>query len=188
MRGKTMAAMLIMALNALPVLAEDWEDSARASPVGRFFIGVNYGYYKTRGSDFDDDNDLLEAVLGINLSRHFGLEVTAIDLGRIGGRLVDASADGWTGSALVRFPLTRTLGIHARAGMLMWDARLRGPGSLEQKIDDSDFFYGGGLEFYVSRSILLNAEYIRYRLKHERDPVRVRTDLDAAKVGVRLQF
>lgn len=152
------------------------------------YLGANYGFYKARGGTFDDDNDLPEAVIGISLSRYFAIEASAVDFGRIGGRLIEAEADGWTGSIALRYPLTSTLGIYARGGVLFWDATLRRSGDLEEAVDDSDIFYGVGFDFRISRMLKFIAEYVRYEVDFDESALRVETDIDAAKVGLRLIF
>jgi OOP family OmpA-OmpF porin len=160
---------------------------AKGSDTG-IYLGANYGFYKARGGTFDDDNDLPEAAIGINLSRYFAIEASAIDFGRIGGRLIEAEADGWTGSLALRYPLTETLGIYARGGVLFWDVTLRRSGDTEDAIDDSDIFYGVGFDFRISRMLKFIAEYVRYEIDFDESALRVETDIDAAKVGLRLIF
>ncbi|MDX9739984.1 MAG: outer membrane beta-barrel protein [Gammaproteobacteria bacterium] len=194
MRQWVMTASMLCGIAAFPCLANDAASASSGSSahskndVGTFYLGANYGFYKARGGTFDDENDLPEAVIGINLSRYFAIEASAIDFGRVGGRLIESEADGWTGSIALRYPLTRTLGIYARGGVLFWDATIRRAGNLEEAVDDRDIFYGAGFDFRISRMLKFIVEYARYEVDFDESALRVETDIDAAKVGLRLVF
>lgn len=195
MRPWTMTTVLLCGIAASPCFADDGGASPGATSakskkgdVGTLYLGANYGFYKTRGGAFDDENNLPEAVIGFNLSRYFAIEAGAVDFGRIGGRLIEAEADGWTGSAAFRLPLTDTLGLYARGGVLFWDATIRRAGDAEEAANDRDIFYGAGFDFRISRMLMFIVEYVRYEIDFDESVFRVETDIDAAKVGMRLVF
>ena len=153
----TLGAAAPMALPASPATSGYQQSSW-------LYLGANYGYYKARGGSFDESNDMLEGMVGFHFSPYVGIEASVLDFGDFGDNLTDAEADGWTTAAILRLPLTGTTGIYAKGGMLFWDASVRRAGDVEEAIDDSDLFYGIGLDFHISRMIGLNAEYIRYEL------------------------
>lgn len=179
----TLSCLTDEAISAPPNDAE-----SKRNDGGAIYLGANYGFYKSRGGTFDDENDLPEAVIGISISRYFSIEAGAIDFGRVGGRLIEAEADGWTGSVALRYPLTGTLGVYARGGVLFWDATVRRAGNLEEAVDDHDIFYGAGFDFRISRMLKFIAEYVRYEVDFDESALRMETDIDAAKVGLRLIF
>lgn len=190
MPAKILIAFVLCGMSASPLLvhAEDTRDTKSGHTASWLYLGANYGYYKARGADFDDDYDLLEGLIGVNFSRYFGIEASAIDFGRIGSPRIEAEVDGWSGSALLRLPLSASTAIYARGGMLFWDATVRNADSLDEAIDDSDVFYGAGIDFRVNRMLRIAFEYVRYEIDFEAGPISVDTDIDAAKVGLRLDF
>ena len=197
MRHWTVTVLLCCGIAAFPCFANDGsagspaesnDGGSKKGDVGRLYLGANYGFYKARGGAFDDENNLPEAVIGINLSRYFAIEASAVDFGRIGGRLIEAEADGWTGSAALRLPLTDTLGLYARGGVLFWDATIRRAGNLDEAVNDRDIFYGAGFDFRISRMLMFIVEYVRYEVDFDESVFRATADIDAAKVGMRLVF
>jgi hypothetical protein len=192
MLKKTVCALIGCALGTLPQIALPASAESSYQQSSWFYLGANYGYYKARGGSFDEDNDMLEGMAGFHFTPYLGIEASVLDFGDFGDRLTDAEADGWTAAAILRFPLTGTTGVYAKGGMLFWDASIRRAGDVEEAIDDSDLFYGIGLDFHISRMIGLNAEYVRYELDFGDGGaaalVRGSTDIDAFKLGVRLNF
>lgn len=198
MPKKTLHTLIIctlatFTLGTIPLAAQAATPaSGKSQKSSWLYLGANYGYYKARGGSFDEDNDMLEGMIGFHFSPYFGIEASVLDFGDFGDRLTDAEADGWTGAAILRLPLTETTGIYAKGGLLFWDASIRRADDAREAIDDSDFFYGVGLDFRVSRLIGINAEYVRYELDFgDGGPaalVRGSTDIDAFKLGVRFNF
>lgn len=185
--ARILIVFVLCGMGMAPLLTH--ADDARGADSGpAFYLGANYGYYKARGADFDDDYDLLEGVLGIHFSRYLGIEASVIDFGRIGSPRIEAEVDGWTASAMLRLPVSDTTAIYARGGMLFWDADLRAADDIDEAIDDSDVFYGAGVDFRINRMLRLAVEYVRYEIEFEAGPISVTTDIDAAKVGLRLTF
>ena len=183
-------ALIVCSMSAVPLAAREAQAAQYKS--SWFYLGGNYGYYKARGGDFDDEADLIEGLVGFQFSPNIGIEASVIDFGRFGDRLSDAEVDGWTVGAVLRLPLTETTAIYAKGGMLFWDAAVRDADDVEEAVDDSDVFYGVGVDFRVSQLIGVNVEYVRYELDIDGSgfatPIRANTDIDAAKIGVRLNF
>lgn len=190
MLRKVLFALVACGMAAAPLGAR--EAAAEEYKSAWFYLGGNYGYYKARGGDFDDETDLIEGAVGFHFTPHLGIEASFIDFGRFGDRLADAEVDGWTAAAILRLPLTDTTGLYAKGGLLFWDAAVSRADDVEEAIDDSDVFYGAGLDFRVSPLISIAVEYVRYEIDIEGPgilaAIRGSTDIDAAKLGVRLTF
>lgn len=185
MLRRTAFVVALCSLGIAPLSAQEgsWtgrDTTATGYKPAWFYVGANYGFYKARGGDFDDDADLIEGMIGFHFTPYVGIEASVIDFGRFGDDLAEADVDGWTGAAVLRFPVTETTGVYAKGGLLFWDAAVERADEVSEAIDDSDFFYGVGLDFWVSPMISLAVEYSRYEVES--------TDIDAAKVGVRLNF
>ncbi|MDR2876943.1 MAG: porin family protein [Chromatiales bacterium] len=188
MPARIVIAFALLGMSAMPLLAKSNDNPGSSNAAPHFYLGANYGYYKTPDSKFSNEYDLLEGLIGVNFSRYFGIEASAINFGHIGAAQIEAEVDGWTGSAMLRLPLSNVMAIYARGGMLFWNAKLQRSDSLHETLDDSDMFYGAGIDFRITRMLRFAFEYVRYEIMFEASPVRVTTDIDAAKLGLRLDF
>jgi hypothetical protein len=180
-------ASALVGFVSLPVLAQT--DSLDRPGV---FLGGNYGGFKARGGEFDDDRDLVEAVGGFRLNRYLALEGNYIDFGEYGSSLASADVDGWGVAFTGRLPLTRTFGVYAKAGQFFWDAETEVAGIRDDQ-DGDEPFYGVGVDFAITERVQLIAEYNRFDVDLDDDsfavPVRDSdTDLDVAKIGVRFHL
>jgi OmpA-OmpF porin, OOP family len=187
---KTLSALIISSA-ALGTYAHaqtqttDWR--YQAGPQG--YVGASYGWFKSRGGDFDDDRDLWDVHAGFLFNGFVGLEANYTRFGRYGGDLASSRTDGF-GIALVgRVPLSETWGAYAKVGQFFWDADVRTPVG-RSSFDGDDTFFGIGTDFRVADHVNLVVEYNRYRIDTRADdlPGVRRTDLDTVKLGVRLQF
>jgi opacity protein-like surface antigen len=156
------------------------------------YIGGNYGGFKARGGDFDDDNDLIEGQLGWRITPYVGIEGNYITFGKYGNRAASAEVDGYGAAIVGYFPINDSFSIYAKGGQFWWDADVKVLGITHGQDDDS-FFYGLGASFQVAEMIGLTAEYKRFEIDYEsgKYPVPPRssdTDLDTVTVGVRFSF
>ena len=88
-----------------------------------FYVGGNYGYLNVDGEDdFDDDNDVWQALAGYRVNRYFAVEGSYIDFGHYGGDIARAKTDGYTLGIKGMLPLTESIGVYAKAGQLWWDS------------------------------------------------------------------
>ncbi|MDF1645300.1 MAG: porin family protein [Pseudomonadales bacterium] len=156
------------------------------------YLGANYGYLKIESADdFDDDSDALQGVIGYRLNNYLAIEGSYIDFGDYGKNGAKASTDGYTVAVKGMFPFTEHFGVYVKLGQLWWETSydiLAFQGSTE----DEGLFYGAGVSFGVTDSLLLNAEYVVY--DHELEASNVTsssnfdTDLEHASVGLEYRF
>ncbi|XAW88979.1 outer membrane beta-barrel protein [Vibrio sp. CDRSL-10 TSBA] len=74
-----------------------------------FYVGGNYGYVKVDGQDdFDDDNDVMQALAGYKLNRYVAVEGSYIDFGKYGGGIAKAETDGYTAALKLTAPIAET--------------------------------------------------------------------------------
>jgi opacity protein-like surface antigen len=156
------------------------------------YIGANYGGYKDRGGDFDEDDDFKEAIVGAQLNQFLGLEASYIDFGSFGGNVGKADIDGYGLAIVGRLPITEQLGIYIKGGQLFWDADVRVAG-LKQSYDGDEPFYGVGADIKVSEHFVVALEYDRYEIDLEDSTLPAPAsnwegDMDTVKLGARFLF
>lgn len=156
------------------------------------YLGANYGGYKARGGDFDDEKDLIEGVAGWQITRYLGVEGNYIDFGKYGNRAAKADVSGYGAAVVGKFPITDNLAIYAKGGHFWWDGSVKVL-NVRRSQDDDSWFYGLGAVFQVNQAIGITAEYKRYDIEYDRKkfpvpPNSSDTDIDTVTVGVRVTF
>jgi OOP family OmpA-OmpF porin len=156
------------------------------------YVGVNYGMFKSRGDDFEDENDYFEGLVGYRFNGFFGLEANYANFGEFGGDLATAEVDGWGVAAVGFIPLSDTFSLYAKAGQFFStvDVDLAG---FTDSFDDEQIFYGLGASFAVADPVDIVIEYNRYKVEVDDSdwPVEVDssdTDIDTVKIGVKFTF
>lgn len=156
------------------------------------YIGGNYGLFKSRGDDFEDENDYWEALLGFRFNSFLGLEANYANFGEFGGDLASAEVDGW-GVAVVGFiPVSESFNIYAKAGQFFSTVDVEVAG-FQDDFDDEQIFYGLGVSFAVAEPLDIAVEYNRYKVEVDDSdwPIELNnsdTDIDTLKVGLRFTF
>lgn len=155
-------------------------------------LSAAYGGYKSRGGEFEDENDLYEVALGYRFLPFFGIELGYTDLGDFGGDVASAEVDGYSVSALGIIPLTESFKLYGEVGQFHSDMDVEVLG-FDDSFEDESLFYGVGVSFRISDPIWVNAEYQRYNVEVDDEgwPVEVDdedTDIDAVKVGLLVNF
>jgi opacity protein-like surface antigen len=182
-----LAAITSLSLSvAIPSLAFADDDGT-----GLTFTG-SYGGYKSRGGEFDDDNDLYELSLGYRFLPFLGVEVSYTDLGTFGGDLASAEVDGYSASLQGIIPLTDSFQIYGEVGQFFSNTEVDVL-DFKDTIEDDTTFFGVGASFKIAEPLWFNVEYQRYKIdvNDENWPVEISeedTDIDAVKVGALLQF
>lgn len=159
---------------------------------GGAYIGANYGGFKSRGGEFDDENDFFEFVAGYRFGTYLGIEGTYSNFGEYGTNAAAADIDGWSIAAVGFLPLTDSFGVYAKVGQFFSDVKVH-VGDFHDKFDDDQIFYGLGVSFAVSDPLQVILEYNRYKVEFDDagwpapliDPD---TDIDTIKVGVKFTF
>lgn len=156
------------------------------------YLGANYGGFKARGGDFDDDRDLIEGVAGWQISPYLAVEGNYIDFGKYGSRHAKADVDGYGAALVGKLPLTDSFAIYAKGGRFWWDGSVQIM-NVRASQDDESWFYGVGALFQISELIGVTAEYKRYDIEYDRRkyPVAANNsdiDLDTVTVGLRFSF
>lgn len=151
-----------------------------------------YGGYKSRGGEFEDENDLYEVGVGYRFLPFLGVEVSYIDLGEFGGELASADIDGYSASLVGTIPLTESFKIYGEAGQFFSDTEVR-VADFNESFEDETLFYGVGVSFRVADPLWINAEYQRYKVEVNDDSWPVQfddedTDVDAVKIGAVFNF
>jgi hypothetical protein len=162
----TAALAILLMLVPMAAIAQD------AGP----FIGVSIG-----SASLDDDFDGLEIndngtafriVAGWRFNEHFALEGGYHNFGDFeqsftedGDPLsVALSADGFTLGAAGNIPLSERFSLMGRAGMFFWDGNAEINNVSEATPEDTNLFFGAGLNFQLSQKLQLTGDWTRYDL------------------------
>lgn len=156
------------------------------------YLGGGVGMFKSRGGDFDDDNNFFEIVGGYKFNQFFALEGAYINFGEYGGSVASASVDGWKAAAVGSFPVTPMVNLYAKGGMLFSNVDVEVVG-FEESYSDEQFFVGLGVNFTVADPLSVSLEYNRYRVDVDDSnwPGEVDnsdTDIDTLSLGVKFHF
>lgn len=156
------------------------------------YVGGNYGYLKVESEDdFDDNNDIVQGIVGYRLNSFLALEGSYIDFGRYGSSAANAKTTGYTAALKGTIPITQTVEIFAKAGQL-WHETDYNIATVSGSSDDKSLFAGAGVNFKVTDNFLLNAQYTWYDVDLEADNVssdsKFETDFNQASVGAEYRF
>jgi len=114
------------------------------------YVGANYGYLKVDGEDdFDDDNDVLQGIVGYRFNNYLALEGSYIDFGSYGNNLSSAETDGYTAALKVILPIADRVELYAKGGQLWYSTDYNVVGFSGNK-DDEGVFAGAGVAFKVT--------------------------------------
>jgi len=182
---KTLMVCAAATAISMPIAATADEDSG-------FSLSAAYGGYKSRGGEFEDENNLYEVALGYRFFPFLAVEVGYTDLGDFGGDVASAEVDGYSASVVGTLPLTKSFKIYGEVGQFFSDTDVEVL-DFDRSYSDETLFFGAGLSFRVTDPLWVNVEYQRYKLEVDDNdwPVEVDgedTDIDAVKVGVVYNF
>lgn len=162
-----------------------------ANQTGPYLAGY-YGGYKSRGGDFEDENDLYEISAGYRFLPFFGLEVGYTDLGEFGNDVASAELDGYSVSGVGFLPITESFTLYGEVGQFFSTVDVEVL-SIDDSYDNETPFYGLGVSFRVTEPLWISAEYQRYKVDVDDDdwPVELddeETDIDTLKIGAKFVF
>ncbi|QDE30137.1 porin family protein [Shewanella polaris] len=185
----TLAGLISLASISTFSHADDFKKDVAENGV---YVGANYGYLKVDGEDdFDDDNDVLQGLVGYRFNNYLALEGSYIDFGSYGNNLSSAETDGYTAGLKVTLPIADRVELYAKGGQLWYSTDYDVVGFSGNK-DDEGVFAGAGVAFKVTDRFLINAEYTWYDAEINLDNVSngsdTETDFKQASIGVEYRF
>tara|TARA_R110002033_G_scaffold170468_2_gene213088 strand:- start:2315 stop:2890 length:576 start_codon:yes stop_codon:yes gene_type:complete len=185
----TLAGLISLASFSAYSQADDLKNDVTENGV---YVGANYGYLKVDGDDeFDDDNDVLQGLVGYRFNKYLALEGSYIDFGHYGNNLSRAETDGYTAGLKVTLPIADRVELYAKGGQLWYSTDYDVVGLSGNK-DDEGVFAGAGVGFKVTDRFLINAEYTWYDAEINLDNVTngsdTETDFKQASIGVEYRF
>lgn len=158
------------------------------------YISAAYGGYKSRGGDFDDENDLYELDAGFRFIPFLGVQVGYTNFGSFGSDLLSAEVDGVSVSGVGFLPVSESFTITGEVGQLFSTVEVEGLGFSDDTHSDTPFF-GLGLHFRIAHPLWVTAEYKRYKIEINEDSWVESfdidgedTDLDTLTIGATLAF
>ena len=170
---------------------------AGAEAPSGLYLGGNYGGFKARGGDFDDERDLIEGVVGWQLNPYLGIEGNYIDFGKYGLAIIFEQRGCIYCKKMHEevFPIPE---IDAYINDHYFVIQMNLFGDVEvfgvsRNQDDDSLFYGLGAAFRITDGVGLTAEYKRFDIEYDSaqypvTPSSDDTDLDTLTVGVRVSF
>ncbi|MGI9297581.1 MAG: porin family protein [Gammaproteobacteria bacterium] len=171
---RKLAAILAAAMLSVPAAAQEESDKSG------FFVAPEVGQVKAK--DYCDqfpsswsceDSEIMFGISGGYQFNEFfaaeggvrfasGFDFTSQD-GSVNG---DVDFMSFSIGGRARLPFGGNFAATGKAGFHFWeaDASITGTTSVELSDDDTDPYFGGGLEFIASDNIAVRAEYTRYQL------------------------
>lgn len=139
--------------------------AARAEDSG-FYVGVGFGEASQDFSGFDASDTAFKLFAGYSFNKYFALEGGYVDAGTQSDTIdqlgVDISSDGFFVEGLAKWPIGNYFAPYAKFGYVFYDSTQKltlGSMSASESESDSDFIYGGGIEFNLTGNFRLRAEY-----------------------------
>jgi OOP family OmpA-OmpF porin len=156
------------------------------------YVGANYGYLKVDGADdFDDNNDVIQGLVGYRFNQYFALEGGYINFGEYGNKNSNAETDGYTAGLKVTFPIADRVELYAKGGQLWYSTDYK-VFTFSGNQDDEGIFAGAGVAFKVTDRFLVNAEYTWYdaeiNLRNVTKGADTEADFKQASIGVEYRF
>jgi OOP family OmpA-OmpF porin len=136
-----------------------------------FYVGAGIGQATQEFNEFEGDDTALKVFGGWSFNKYFAIEAGYVDSGTqsdtVGQFDIDLSSDGFYVEGIGRWPLGKYVAPYAKFGYVFYDSttRVEFPGaSFRESESDSDFIFGGGLEFKLGENFRLRAEFEKVNL------------------------
>ena len=150
------ACVLVGAMTGGVVHAED----------SGYYIGAGIGQSRQKFTDFDGKDTSFKLYGGWSFNKYFAVEAGYINGGTqsdsFEGVNLDISNEGLFVEGLAKWPLGSVVAPYAKFGYVFYESTAKlssGSQSVSETESDSDFIYGGGLEFKLGDNVRLRAEY-----------------------------
>ncbi|EPC02851.1 hypothetical protein L861_23865 [Litchfieldella anticariensis FP35 = DSM 16096] len=206
MKRLTTATAILTSLLSASALAQSYQQDLNTG----LYLGAGIGQSKLdndtldflsdAGANTDDSDTGYKLFMGYDFGPNFALEASYLDFGDftasasgfIDGTPASANAklniDGFGLGLLGRLPIQGGFSIHAKVGLIAWDAELSGKAIYDgetvfeasEGADGTDHFYGVGAEYVINR-VMVRAEYERYDLSDSGEDFTI--DLLSGSVG-----
>jgi len=168
------------------------------SPSGSWIPGTSYGYVGGSvgrtdydlggcvGFSCDDKATGFKLFTGGRFSRYFGIELGYVNLGEADRNGGHVKAQGANLSLIGNIPVADNFNIFGKLGGIYGWTKTSTviPGVAAGKDDGVGLSYGASLQFDITKTVSLRADWDRYRLKY----VGQREDADLYSVGVVFKF
>lgn len=177
----TLAAAVIAGSAGLAMALPAHADMYRSS-TGGLYAGANYSFLTLDDGTVDADVGMLSAKVGGLLTPYFGLEARGgfgVSDDRVAGVDVELTSL-FGGYATLNLANESPATPYLIFGMTRYEFEFSGPGG-SLKDDDSDFSYGVGVDFALTRDLSANLEYMRYG---EKDGI----ELSGIGLGLNVRF
>lgn len=186
----TLAGLISLASFSAFSHADSFEKSDVAE--NGVYVGANYGYVKVDGDDdFDDNNDVIQGLVGYRFNQYLALEGGYINFGKYGSNLSNAETDGYTAGLKVTYPIVDRVELYAKGGQLWYSTDYEVLGFSGNQ-DNEGVFVGAGVAFKVTDRFLVNAEYTWYDAEINVGNITNGADTEAdfkqASIGVEYRF
>src|SRR5262245_52340830 len=139
--------------------------AAQAEDSG-FYVGGGIGQSRQKFTDFEGNDTSFRLFGGWSFNKYFAVEGGYVDGGTQSDTLglldVDLSSEGLFVEGLAKWPIGSFFAPYAKFGYVFYDSTTKlsaGGQSISESDSDSDFIYGGGLEFKLGGNFRLRAEY-----------------------------
>ncbi len=149
---------------ALAFAAAAWPAASHSMDLGDFYAGASLGQSKLRdcGLPGCDDKDTAWRIFGgYQFDRHFSAELGYHDFGKAGFTGGDIKANAWELVGIAAWPINEQFSIYGKAGGFRGETK--DSGLAGRKETNSDFTYGAGVQYDVTRNVGLRAEWQRYQ-------------------------
>lgn len=125
--------------------------------VAENYVGFGAGQLRIEDAGFKADDTAVKLFGGWRFNQNFALELAYIHGGSLEDGGIEVEPRAMQASALGALPLTETVSVYARAGVLSWKTEASAP-RFTVKDDGEDFAWGVGTSLNVGRG-LIRLEY-----------------------------
>lgn len=185
--GLSLALLLASPFASAKFFWEKEEKKVRST-----YVSAAYGSFTSEGDDFDEDERYHEFGLGSKLSKHFGVDATYTDFGKLSGENAEAEFNGFAANIVGYFPVSDYADFYLKGGIFFAKLELKS-GEFSESFKDELPTLGLGFNVKVSEPLTLFAEVSHYRISIDEDKLPENLsqsdfEANAMKIGMRFVF